>query len=404
MIKHWGLIAVSAIALAACDVVRVPGDGRQAPDPKPVIPDGAPGPAPPTIPVTDPWGEGEDATNVPISDTTPIEHEDSTDTSGEDTLDEDPVTDTEEDDQTLVEDSEPVEPTVPDEADSDLTPDVDETPPIETVDVVTDDPDEATDSVDVVDVTPEPDPEPLPVKFEYYAPGDLLPGSGFGRTDYTIYAPDMVFPIKSAPTYLNSQVYRPGGGVGGDQCDISNYSMPWRDNFCETRTSNRTTPLCSINKVHQGQDLRTGTATECLQMRAQTPRERGLHEAVATEDGIIQYIGSYSLQLRGADTGFVYHYVHLNMRRLQVTEMQTVKAGDVIGVVSNDFGGTPTTYHLHFEIKAPVEGQGIVHVPPYMSLVSAYERREGGIGKVVEDDTVAVASAPVIVDQSWLID
>ena len=92
------------------------------------------------------------------------------------------------------------------------------------------------------------------------------------------------------------------------------------------------------------------------------------------------------------------------MRRLQVTEMQTVKAGDVIGVVSNDFGGTPTTYHLHFESKAPVEGEGIVHVPPYMSLVSAYERREGGIGKVVEDDTVEVASAPVIIDPSWLID
>ena len=65
------------------------------------------------------------------------------------------------------------EPPVPEEDDSHLTQDVDETPPSETVDVVTDDPDEATDSVDVVDVTPEPDPEPLPVKFEYYAPGDL---------------------------------------------------------------------------------------------------------------------------------------------------------------------------------------------------------------------------------------
>ena len=115
MIKHWGLIAVSAIALAACDVVRVPGDGRQAPDPKPVIPDGAPGPAPPTIPVTDPWGEGEDATSVPISDTTPIE--DSTDTSGADTPDEDPVTDTEAADQTPLEDREPVEPTVRGERD-----------------------------------------------------------------------------------------------------------------------------------------------------------------------------------------------------------------------------------------------------------------------------------------------
>ncbi len=406
MIRQWGLIAVSAIALAACDVVRVPGDGREAPEPTPVIPDGAPGPAPPTVPVADPWGEGEDATEIPVSDTIPVE--DATDTSDDNALPEDDL-DTEPLDEEAALDtdteSDPVDTIVPGEEENGSTPVVDTTPPADPVDNVADDPEETTDPIDVAETTPEPVPEPLPVKFEYYAPGDLLPGSGFGRTDYTIYAPDMTFPIKSAPTYLNSQVYRPGGGVGGDQCDISNYSMPWRDNFCETRTSNRTTPLCSINKVHQGQDLRTGTATECLQMRAQTPRERGLHEAVATEDGIIQYIGSYSLQLRGADTGFVYHYVHLNMRRLQVTEMQTVKAGDVIGVVSNDFGGTPTTYHLHFEIKAPVEGQGIVHVPPYMSLVAAYERREGGVGKVVEDDeTVAVASAPVIIDPSWLID
>jgi len=371
MLRQWGLIAISVVALAACDIVRVPGDGREPPEPKPIVPDGAPGPAPPTIPVTDPWGEEEDASELPVSDSTPAE--DGTDTS---------ETETPDDQATPVGEDE-------------------DTPPTDTVETVIDD----RDTTEVVDVSPEPEPDPLPIKFEYYAPGDLLPGSGIGRADNTIYAPDMVFPIKSAPTYLNSQVYRPGGGVGGDQCDVSNYSMPWRDNFCETRTSNRTTPLCSINKVHQGQDLRTGTATECLQMRAQTPRERGLHKAVATEDGIIQYIGSYSLQLRGADTGFVYHYVHLNMRRLQVTEMQSVKAGDVIGVVSNDFGGTPTTYHLHFEIKAPVEGQGIVHVPPYMSLVSAYERREEGRGKeVVDDETVAVASAPVIVDPLWLID
>ncbi|NQY96962.1 MAG: M23 family metallopeptidase [Henriciella sp.] len=214
----------------------------------------------------------------------------------------------------------------------------------------------------------------------------------------------MVFPIKSAPTYLNSQVYRFGGAIGGDQCNPENYSMPWRDNFCETRTSNRNTPLCSTNKVHQGQDLRTGTAEECLVMRSQAIRDRGLHEVVAVEDGIIQYIGSYSLQLKGTETGNIYTYIHLNMRRLRVSAMDTVKAGDVIGLVSNDFGGTPTTYHLHFEIKAPVEGEGIIHVPPYMSLVAAYERREGGVGKLVEDDTVEVASAPVIVDPSRLVE
>lgn len=363
MSKLWALIAASAITLAACDVIRVPG-GDHENQPRPVVPDGAPGPAPPTVPVTDPWGE-ETPSDIPVSDTSP--DEDSNPSSGDQAPETGSLTDDPVNNEDVL-----IEPTDPDAIDPDI-PDV-------------------------------PDPEPLPVKFEYFAPGDLLPGSGFGRFDETIYAPEMVFPIKSAPTFLNSQVYRFGGGVGGDQCDPSNYSMPWRDNFCETRTSNRTTPLCSLDKVHQGQDLRTGTANECLQMRAQTPRERGLHEAVAVEDGIIQYIGSYSLQLKGTETGFIYSYVHLNMRRLQVEALDTVKAGDVIGVVSNDFGGTPTTYHLHFEIKAPIEGEGIVHVPPYMSLVSAYERREGGIGKVVEDETIEVASAPVIVDPAWLID
>ncbi|MEM1147702.1 MAG: peptidase M23, partial [Pseudomonadota bacterium] len=249
----WGLIAISTLALAACDIVRVPGDGREAPDPPPIVPDGAPGPAPPTVPVTDPWGDGEGPTETPINDGD----------LGDDTAD-------------PLDGVEPVE----------------DTGAADPIDPPLDDPEPGSEAIAPVEDTSDPDPEPLPVKFEYYAPGDLLPGSGFGRADETIYAPNMVFPIKSAPTYLNSQVYRPGGGVGGDQCDISNFSMPWRDNFCETRTSNRTTPLCSLDKVHQGQDLRTGTATECLEMRAQSPRERGLHEAVAVEDGIIQYIGS----------------------------------------------------------------------------------------------------------------
>lgn len=399
MSKQWALIVISSIALAACDVIRVPGDGRGSPEPRPVIPEGAPGPPPPTVPVTDPWGEDEEVSEIPVSDTSPTENLDTT--SDEQTTDQDSTDDALPDDPVEGEDE-----TGSDTPGSDIAgpePELGDADS-EATDSLGEGSEEAVDNAVEEELAPNPDPAPQQVKFEYYGPGDLLPGSGFGRVDDTIYAPDMVFPIKSAPTYLNSQVYRPGGGVGGDQCDVSNYSMPWRDNFCETRTSNRTTPLCSLNKVHQGQDLRTGTAPECLQMRAQSPRDRGLHDAVAVEDGIIQYIGSYSLKLKGTETGFIYSYVHLNMRRLQVSELDTVKAGDVIGVVSNDFGGTPTTYHLHFEIKAPVEGQGIVHVPPYMSLVSAYERREGGIGKLVEDETVEVASAPVILDPSWLVD
>lgn len=381
---HFGLIAVSALALAACDIVRVPGDGREAPE-QPDIPEGAPGPAPPTVPVTDPWGEGDEPTEVPVSNTDP-----ESETSDPDMTDP-PETDPE------ATDPDPGESLDPTDVSTDPTEEdpVDEDPVIE-------DPVE-TDPVDETpDVTPEPDP--LPVKFEYYAAGDLIPGTGNGRFDDTVYAPDMLFPIKSAPTWPQSMVYRFGGAVGGDQCDPVNFDTPWRDNFCEKRSSTRNTPMCPTNKVHQGQDIRVGTAADCNAMRRQAQADRGLHEVIAVEDGIIQHIGTYSVQLKGTETGNIYSYLHLNMRRLRVSPMDTVNAGDLLGFVSNDFGSTPTTFHLHFEIKAPVEGEGIVHVPPYMSLVAAYERREEGIGEVVEDDTVAIASFPTIPDDIEIIE
>ena len=119
---------------------------------------------------------------------------------------------------------------------------------------------------------------------------------------------------------------------------------------------------------------------------------------------MIQHIGTYSVQLKGTQTGNLYSYLHLNMRRLRVSALDTVSAGDTIGFVSNDFGSTPTTFHLHFEIKAPIEGEGIIHVPPYMSLVAAYERREEGRGLVVEDDLVAVANFPSFLDNIDIIE
>src|SRR5690606_33435523 len=46
--------------------------------------------------------------------------------------------------------------------------------------------------------------------------------------------------------------------------------------------------------------------------------------------------------------------------------------GQRLGTVSNEFGGTPTTIHLHFNIRQNVAGVGNVYVPPYMSLVESY--------------------------------
>lgn len=340
------LLAGAVLALSACDVVRVPGDGRAPP---PDVPEGAPGPVPPSAPIDDPYGEGDPAPETETPDT-PVPTDPDTDTD---------LPDTEPD-------------TIPVSDDQPTDPEPDPTPP-------------------------EPEPEPLPIKFQYNAPGSLTPGSGTGTPDETVYAPNMVFPVKVAPAFPQSQVWRFGGGIGGgDQCDPRNYSAPWQDNFCEQRSKTRNTPMCPTNKVHQGQDIRVGTAAGCNQMRQASAADRTLYEAVATENGIIQYKGSYYIQLRGTDTGNIYNYIHMNMAALKVDVGDTVTPGQSLGYISNDFGGTPTTFHLHFEIKSPLEGEGITHVPPYMSLVKAYERREGGLGERIEDDTISVASIPVI--------
>src|SRR5262245_29114274 len=94
----------------------------------------------------------------------------------------------------------------------------------------------------------------LTVPFNYDPPGKLVTGSGRGFVDTRNYAPGMRFPIESAPAYANSQVWGHGGSnaSGGSQCDGVNYSYPWHDNYCETRTW--PISLCPAGTGHQGQD------------------------------------------------------------------------------------------------------------------------------------------------------
>ncbi|WOR14980.1 M23 family metallopeptidase [Hyphomonas sp. FCG-A18] len=349
------LIAGLLLGLTACgDLIRYPGDGRRDIEP---TPPGAPGPPPPSEPVTDPYNEGEPDPTPPIEITEP---------------DPDPGPADPEPD--------PVNPT-PEPDPEQPTPDPDPTPP-----------------------APEPEPEPLPIKFQYRPAGDLIPGSGTGTTNTTVYAPDITFPVKDAPAYLQSMVWRFGGGIGGgDQCDPRNYDYPWQDNFCEKRSRTRNTPLCPTNKVHQGQDIRVGTPEGCNELRRVSPADRTLYEAVAVEPGLIEYIGPYWVRLRG-DSGILYNYIHLNMARLEIAELDTVTEGQTLGYISNDFGGTPTTFHLHFEIKVPTEAASYTHAPPYMSLVEAYARRESGRGEEVIDDSISIASIPTIPDDFEIIE
>ena len=202
--------------------------------------------------------------------------------------------------------------------------------------------------------------------FAYYPAGKLMPvSSGKGRVgDNYIYAPGIRFPIETAPAYVNSQVYGIGGYLGpkGSLCDKRNYVYPWRDNYCEKRGWKM--PLCSGGKGHQGVDIRTATC------------EKKKYYAVAVEDGIITSIGKYTIKLRGK-SGRTYRYLHLDSRTLQVRKGQRVKRSQRIGLVSDNMGKTPTSIHLHFDIKQTIKvgnRSKSVFVPPYTSLVDAYKR------------------------------
>lgn len=418
------IVFAGGLALSACDEIRYPGDGGPTPE-RPietqgggVTPVGAPGPPPPSEPVTDPYGQGEppaeptqpdvsendisqpdlddgDTAEPEIDDSVPPEPSPEEDTPAEtpDVIDsaadapasqDDPADGTD----TASNDA-PVENTDNDANDT-SAPDI-ETPATE----LEDEPVEAeTPDVQTDEQTPEetgPVEEVVEPTFSYLRPGDLIAGSGTGSPSLTIHSPDMVFPIKSAAAYPQSMVWRYGGGIGGgDECDPRNYTYPWQDNFCEKRSSNRNSPFCPLDRIHQGQDIRVGTAEGCNQMRRADPADRTLYEVVAVEDGIISNIGSYTVNLRAG--GRIYRYMHMNMRKLEVSLDQEVKAGDVLGYVSKDFGGSATTFHLHFEIIQNTAEHGWTHVSPYTSLVAAYERREGGPGEEVETN-VSIASS-----------
>lgn len=197
-------------------------------------------------------------------------------------------------------------------------------------------------------------------QFQYNPPGLLIPGSGQGLADSTVYAPGIQFPIAQKPAFANSQVWNPGGMHGAPntgQCDSHNYSYPWWDNFCETRDF--ATPMCPASAGHQGQDIR---APSC---------KPDFYPVVSVDDGVVTNIGSYSVFITDS-AGTQFRYLH--MSSLKITSGEHVTRGQQLGNVSNVFGSSTTTIHLHFEILQNVDSYGFTHVSPYMTLVSAYER------------------------------
>ncbi len=223
-------------------------------------------------------------------------------------------------------------------------------------------------------------------EFTYLPPGDLIPGSGEGLRDFTVYAPDIAFPVDNAKAYLNSQIYGYGGfkgpdgkGPQGSQYDPRNYQYPWRDNFCETRSWPAN--LCPAGKGHQGVDIRAGTP----QPGGGTPLgdDGKPVRIVAVEDGIITKVTrNPTIELVGA-SGTRWFYLQMDPRTIRVKVAQRVRKGDTLGELSNYMGGRAkmTTYHLHLHARRPVKlpsGQVIdTYIPLYMSMVRAYERKWG---------------------------
>jgi murein DD-endopeptidase MepM/ murein hydrolase activator NlpD len=257
-------------------------------------------------------------------------------------------------------------------------------------------------------------PEPVSPDFTYYAPGDILPGTGSrgrsGRPDPTVYA-KIRFPMAQGPAYANSQSFMNWGncdltgriGLGGRdknaayRCRVNdrtlltdeskNYAYPWRDNFCEHR--DYYVGQCPAGLGHQGQDIRPGFCLEHVEGAGRCDPYQ--EDVVAVADGVVMRSpGDRSLYLVVDKPGehIRFRYLHMNPQMLDAAGMvsgREVAEGEVLGAVGNygrEAGGT--TYHLHFDAQVPTR-DGWVFVNPYMTLVAAYERLIGARGQVVND-------------------
>lgn len=251
--------------------------------------------------------------------------------------------------------------------------------------------------------------------FTYYAPGDLIAGSGYrklpGTADYHVYAM-MRFPIANAPAYVKSQSFMPWGdcyrtGLNGRigrkdaqySCKVNglpltfnesapvNFNYPWRDNFCEYRDF--LVGQCVGGRGHQGQDIRPAN---CVMTNEGSDRCEPYHHTVAAvRDGLIWRLkGNLAayLVLNNANEFVRFRYLHMNPDFMDEDGLLTgrqVSEGEIIGKVATwgDYE-SGTSYHLHFNMQVMTK-LGWVWVNPYMSLVLAYEKMIKGRGAEVKE-------------------
>lgn len=264
-------------------------------------------------------------------------------------------------------------------------------------------------------------PTAISPDFKYFAPGNLMPGTSMnnqgGSPSRVVYGNDLLFPLKEAPAFGNSQVYMHWGDCGGqrqnlprqpgDQFDrykclqnptkellefeghSENYAYPWRDNLCEARSGSGGPPECPVTRQgHAGQDMRP----QRCEPEPDNPAicKIDLFEVVAVTEGRAWWkTGQFENHLRlmydDPNNKFYYMYLHMSPDALRDAGMirgqsVTVAAGRTIGKVGNYDKAIPhgTTAHLHFEIR---RGDNIGDpLSPYMTLVRAYERLINALG------------------------
>lgn len=259
-------------------------------------------------------------------------------------------------------------------------------------------------------------PENRSGNFTYFSPGFLIPGTGMkkadtGRADYTVYA-NLRFPMQTPPAFANSQSFNNWGNcdftgrsprrlgrkgmsysckVNGlpltfDESAGTNYSYPWRDNFCEHRFFY--VGQCPGGVGHQGQDIRPGFckqynlgADRCLPYQ---------HMVVAARDGVVLRTRKQEalyLFVNAPDAHLRLRYIHMNPKRLDadgIVSGHALREGAPVGEVGTfDRFERGTTYHLHFDMQVPTKA-GWVFVNPYVTLVAAYERLIGARGTEIK--------------------
>jgi hypothetical protein len=263
--------------------------------------------------------------------------------------------------------------------------------------------------------------------FQYRAPGKLLDGTSEQNRDgvrnQMVYGACILFPLKDAPAFANSQVFMHRGNCRGQKdalhpqpgdlfprykcrqnnkqlLDVEghkeNYSYPWLDNACEARGSAGPAE-CPVRKGHEGQDIRPSKCNPPQSAPASCPID--VYDVVAVTGGTAWWKPppkDHVLRLHSNDgTGLYYTFLHMSPASITNAGIANdtfvpVKRGRRIGKVGNfardDNGNlSPTTTHLHFEVRrlqADVRAQGPA-LAPYVTLIRAYERLIRESGKVL---------------------